>query len=160
MKIRTYEVTTRDDVVVASTEKSALGGKCHEVFFGRSVRCERCPIARDDVERTSVLGANADGSYLVALGRRKSTDRAEVTITSITPDLVRELLEAHISDAATKANLSRREREVLELLMAGRTIGEIATALSITSRTAKYHQSNVLTKLGAESRLDLLRLLL
>jgi DNA-binding NarL/FixJ family response regulator len=61
---------------------------------------------------------------------------------------------------AAEANLSVREREVLELLMLGRTQDEIGTALGISPRTAKFHQANVLHKLGADSRSDLLRVLL
>lgn len=58
------------------------------------------------------------------------------------------------------AGLTDREREVLDLLLLGRTHGDIATVLGITERTSKFHQSNLLAKLGAESRLDLMRLLL
>ena len=63
----------------------------------------------------------------------------------------------HLADAA---NLSARERQVLELLMLGRTKKEIGVVLGISTRTAKFHQTNLMTKLGAESRAGLLRLLL
>ncbi len=56
------------------------------------------------------------------------------------------------------AGLTAREREVLELLLLGRTHEDIAVALGISERTSKFHQANLLEKLGAESRLDLLRL--
>jgi len=56
------------------------------------------------------------------------------------------------------AGLTAREREVLELVLLGRTHEDVATALGISARTAKFHQANLLEKLGAESRMDLLRL--
>lgn len=56
------------------------------------------------------------------------------------------------------AQLTEREREVLELLLLGRTHVDISEHLGITVRTSKFHQTNLLTKLGAESRFDLLRL--
>jgi two-component system, cell cycle response regulator len=56
------------------------------------------------------------------------------------------------------ANLSTREREVLELLLLGRSHVEIAHTLGIASRTSKFHQAAILEKLGAESRTDLMRL--
>lgn len=56
------------------------------------------------------------------------------------------------------AGLTAREREVLELLLLGRTHEDIAVALGISERTSKFHQANLLEKLGAESRMDLLRL--
>jgi DNA-binding response OmpR family regulator len=61
---------------------------------------------------------------------------------------------------ALEARLSDREREVLELLLLGRNHQEIGTALGIAARTAKFHQMNILEKLGADSRMDLLRLFL
>jgi DNA-binding CsgD family transcriptional regulator len=42
----------------------------------------------------------------------------------------------------------------------GRSLDEIARILGIAPRTVKFHQANVLQKLGADSRLDLMRLLL
>ena len=56
------------------------------------------------------------------------------------------------------AGLTAREREVLELLLLGRTHEDIAVVLGISERTSKFHQANLLEKLGAESRMDLLRL--
>jgi DNA-binding response OmpR family regulator len=58
------------------------------------------------------------------------------------------------------AGLTGREREVLELLLLGRTHEDIALVLGITERTSKFHSANLLAKLGAESRLDLMRLFL
>jgi DNA-binding response OmpR family regulator len=71
-----------------------------------------------------------------------------------------ELLTARVRELADQSGLSPREREVLDLLLLGRTMDEIGVALSISPRTAKFHQANVLNKLGAESRLELLRLML
>lgn len=68
--------------------------------------------------------------------------------------LLRDRRERLMSDA----RLSAREREVLELLLLGRTHSDIGAALGITERTSKFHQANLLQKLGAESRLDLMRL--
>jgi DNA-binding NarL/FixJ family response regulator len=59
-----------------------------------------------------------------------------------------------------RAALSSREREVLDLLLLGRTHEEIGLVLGISARTAKFHQTNVLQKLGADSRTDLIRIFL
>ncbi len=50
------------------------------------------------------------------------------------------------------AELTAREREVLELVRAGLTNDEIAERLGITSDGVKYHVSQVLSKLGVSSR--------
>ena len=59
----------------------------------------------------------------------------------------------------TAAGLTARERQVLELLLLGRTHDDIAVVLDISERTSRYHQGNLLAKLGADSRLDLMRVL-
>lgn len=66
---------------------------------------------------------------------------------------------SRLEQAVRDGGLTAREREVLELLLLGRSHGDIAQVLGISERTSKFHQSNLLAKLGAESRLDLMRLL-
>jgi non-specific serine/threonine protein kinase len=50
--------------------------------------------------------------------------------------------------------LTPRERDVLRLLVAGRSNREIAEALSVSHRTATTHVTNILTKFGVESRTE------
>jgi DNA-binding NarL/FixJ family response regulator len=52
------------------------------------------------------------------------------------------------------ADMSQREIEVLALLAAGRSDGEIADALYISPKTASVHVSNIKGKLGVASRLE------
>jgi DNA-binding CsgD family transcriptional regulator len=49
-------------------------------------------------------------------------------------------------------SLTARELEVLELIAAGRSNGEIGAALFISTKTASVHVSNILSKLGVNSR--------
>lgn len=71
-----------------------------------------------------------------------------------------QLLDARITSAALRAKLSAREREVLAELAAGRALEDIAKILAISTRTVRFHQANILAKLGLESRLELPRALL
>lgn len=70
------------------------------------------------------------------------------------------LLRARRDQLARDAELSTREREVLDLLLLGRTHDDIAQILGISPRTSKHHQQSILLKLGADSRVDLVRLFL
>jgi DNA-binding CsgD family transcriptional regulator len=56
---------------------------------------------------------------------------------------------------ATRANplgLTRREREILDLIGAGHTNAEIAAKLSISAKTVGHHVSAILAKLGVPTR--------
>lgn len=53
--------------------------------------------------------------------------------------------------------LTPREREVLELLVAGRRNQEIAEAMTLSLKTVEFHISNLLQKLGARSRAEAIR---
>jgi DNA-binding CsgD family transcriptional regulator/tetratricopeptide (TPR) repeat protein len=50
--------------------------------------------------------------------------------------------------------LTARERDVLELLVRGRTNGQIGAELFISTKTASVHVSNILRKLGVTSRIE------
>jgi DNA-binding CsgD family transcriptional regulator len=50
--------------------------------------------------------------------------------------------------------LSGREREILVLLASGRSNGEIATVLCLSTRTVERHAANVYTKLGVHNRVE------
>ena len=50
--------------------------------------------------------------------------------------------------------LTRRERDVLGLLLEGMTNAEIAERLFISPSTAKVHVRHILEKLGARTRLE------
>lgn len=51
-------------------------------------------------------------------------------------------------------NLTSREREVLTLMIEGKTNPEIAAILIISRSTVKFHVSRILAKLGASSRTE------
>ena len=64
-------------------------------------------------------------------------------------------LSAGASRARSLFNLSPREREVLKLLAAGQSDGEIGRALFISKKTASVHVANIKGKLGAGSRVEI-----
>ena len=62
----------------------------------------------------------------------------------------------------TNSILTKREREVFELLIKNKTTNEIARELKISDKTVRNHISNAMQKLGVKGRagavIELLRL--
>lgn len=141
---------------------AAIAGKtCHLTLFGRDRPCSQCPVhglRPDERERATVLRAN--GSYHVLRVSRTGDETALVWRQIVEEELCRQLVGARLDTLADQGGLSPQERNVLELLALGRSHGDIAEVLGITERTVRFHQGNLLAKMGAESRADLLRLLL
>ena len=52
----------------------------------------------------------------------------------------------------TKSILTKREKEVFELLVLNKTTSEIATELKISEKTVRNHISNAMQKLGVKGR--------
>ena len=52
----------------------------------------------------------------------------------------------------TLSNLTRREVEILRLLIAGYTNKSIAAAIRISEKTVEFHLDNIYRKLGVRTR--------
>jgi DNA-binding NarL/FixJ family response regulator len=93
-----------------------------------------------------VVAADADPERIVAAAMAVSLGMAAVD-----PAWIDDLLVVRPQPAAGEP-LTRRERQVLELLAEGRSNKEIASVLDISDHTAKFHVGAILAKLGASSR--------
>jgi RNA polymerase sigma factor (sigma-70 family) len=71
---------------------------------------------------------------------------------------VREDQARRESAAQLLQNLTAREREVMDLVVAGSHNREIAQALGISVRTVEVHKSRLMTKLGVDNVADMVRL--
>lgn len=95
-----------------------------------------------------------------------------VVETPVESDWLKELIREAMAERASferlaamrqalqtrRSLLSRREQEVLELLVAGLRTKEIAYRLGITTKTVETHRSRVFAKMQARSCVELLRL--
>ena len=113
-----------------------------------------------------VLQAGASGYVL------KQSDSLEV-LTAIraavaggsflSPPISRTVIEDYVRRAEARgqaddlAMLTSREREVLQLLAEGRSNREIAEELTISVKTVETHRSNMMNKLGLDSKTELVK---
>ena len=102
---------------------------------------------RDRVSRA--LGKTRAAELMAEGGDARSRRRRRVRAAA---DRRRAPRPAPSARRARPGGLSRREIEVLRLVADGRTAGEIATQLFISSRTAEHHIQNIYTKIGVSSR--------
>ena len=80
------------------------------------------------------------------------------------PDVMKTIVEGYVRERTEpnsvqgQANeLTRREREIVQLLAEGRGNQEIATGLGISVKTVETHRAAVMRKLGFRSIVDLVR---
>ena len=94
---------------------------------------------------------NAEPSELARAIR--AADRGEAIIDpTVAARLVRALADASSRRVAEPERLTRREREVLELIVGGRSNKRIALELGISEKTVKTHVGHLLAKLGVTDR--------
>jgi DNA-binding CsgD family transcriptional regulator len=67
------------------------------------------------------------------------------------PSVLRNVVEDH--------GISKREEEIMKLLLEGKSNKEIETSLFISYHTVKNHVYNLYQKLGVKSRYELLHLI-
>ncbi|MGC4093738.1 MAG: helix-turn-helix transcriptional regulator [Polyangiaceae bacterium] len=104
-------------------------------------------------------------SYREVLVNSFASAQAEPTPPSNPPataahDDGKSKVRERVAELGRKAQLTVREREVLELLCLGTSVSEISERLHIRPRTIKFHQENLLKKTGVASRGELFRLLI
>jgi DNA-binding CsgD family transcriptional regulator/tetratricopeptide (TPR) repeat protein len=100
------------------------------------------PVLRAAHAESERLGARPLGIAVTALARRTRIDlRPPVSVADARP-------------SGVVASLTARERAILGHLAAGRTNGEIARALVISTKTASVHVSNILRKLDVTTRYE------
>jgi predicted ATPase/DNA-binding CsgD family transcriptional regulator/DNA-binding XRE family transcriptional regulator len=113
--------------------------------FGQTSYERTLAAARDGLGDAAFAAARAAGSALPPEAILAEAERG--------PERPAEIAESDCLDRPrTSFGLTPREREVLALLCQRLTDREIADALFVSPRTAGFHVSNVLSKIGAANR--------
>ncbi len=74
---------------------------------------------------------------------------------SLFAQIAREAVHKNLDDVITDVRLTRREREVIDLIGEGLSNKEIASRLNIATHTVKSHVRNVMEKLTLHTRLQI-----
>jgi len=158
-------VTLRPDVIVADVTMPNLNGIDALTRLrqdGLTVPFVFLTMHRDVTFARRALEAGASGFVL----KHSAPDELLTAIhaalqgnTYVTPHLAGEVLDAmrqgpeHVEDPT--ARLTLRQREVLQLLAEGRSAKQIASRLSISTRTVEFHKYQMMEALGLQTNADL-----
>lgn len=74
--------------------------------------------------------------------------------TTLAPEAAQALIHIHTQPPRPGHDFTTREREIIRLMADGLTNSAIANHLSISPSTVKFHVSNILGKLGTNSRTE------
>jgi DNA-binding CsgD family transcriptional regulator/tetratricopeptide (TPR) repeat protein len=152
------EAELSDDVPAWQRAEAALARVEGPVVYGPHAQIRRAELvaATDRAAATELLSAAAETARRI--GAARLIDRAD--------DLLRRLGAREDAGAAAGAPdagpetvpgapaLTARELDVLRLVAAGRSNGEIGKELFISTKTASVHVSNILAKLGVARRTE------
>ena len=129
-------------------------------------------LARRGVELpTIVITGHAEVSMAVRAVKAGAIDFIEKPFSDqLLLDRVRQALEVDLEarevrrrreDARRRlATLTAREREVLDLVVAGKANKEIASALGVSPKTVEVHRAHVMSKMCVDSLAELIRITL
>jgi NarL family two-component system response regulator LiaR len=98
---------------------------------------------------TSYLLKNVTAEELAAAIRAAYSGHS-----TLAPEATEALINATRQKPGVGFDLTRREQEILALLVKGLSNLEISNQLSISIATVKYHLTNIFTKLGAKNRVE------
>jgi len=156
----------RPDVIVADISMPLLNGidalvqlKQHDL----GVRVVFLTMHRDAAYARRALEAGAAGFVL------KHSASAELVLavraalqgrTFVTPDLASELMLGAKQGAQQQADpvaaMTPRQREILQLIAAGKSAKEIAAVLNLSARTVEDHKYRLMEQLGIENSAELI----
>jgi FixJ family two-component response regulator len=108
--------------------------------------------------RTSVLAMKA-GAIDYLIKPLQDEELLAAVKSGIARDRAQRLQKRTLDELRTRlASLSPRERETMVLLSAGRGPKQIAGQLGVCTQTARVHSSRIMSKMGARSIADLVRM--
>jgi DNA-binding NarL/FixJ family response regulator len=110
------------------------------------------------------LGAGASGYVLKRSGRREMLnalrqvyEQGTFLTSNITQEVFQEYVPASRNGKEEEHHLTDRERQVLQLVVEGKSNKEIAMVLGISPKTVSVHRTNIMSKLDVQNTVELVR---
>jgi DNA-binding NarL/FixJ family response regulator len=110
------------------------------------------------------LGAGASGYVLKRSGRREMLnalrqvyEQGAFLTGNVTQEVLREYTQNGHNKKEADQHLTDRERQVLNLIVEGKSNKEIALELGISPKTVSVHRTNLMLKLDVQNTVELIR---
>jgi DNA-binding NarL/FixJ family response regulator len=110
------------------------------------------------------LGAGASGYVLKRSGRREMLNALRQVHEQgvfLTSNITQEVLQDYSQNGRNSKEyehlLTERERQVLQLVVEGKSNKEIALMLGISPKTVSVHRTNIMSKLDVQNTVELIR---
>lgn len=110
------------------------------------------------------LGAGASGYVLKRSGRREMLnairqvyEQGAFITNNIAQEVLHDISKAGHTIEEDEQHLTDRERQVLQLIVDGKSNKEIALDLGISPKTVSVHRTNLMSKLNVQNTVELIR---
>jgi len=159
-----------DALYAAELSRTREGPREHELWMAAADSLESVGLAWEEAYACrrgaeALLSNRHDRATGAALLRRALNRAERLAAEPLVEQLQALAVRARVStrravasadDVPTgRVRITPREREILALLVSGRTYGEIASELVISEKTVGSHISNLLAKTGTSNRVEL-----
>jgi DNA-binding NarL/FixJ family response regulator len=154
----------RPDIIVADLNMPSISGlEAMEQLQKRGVASKVVILTmhREASLAAKAMRAGASAFLLKHSAGNELIDAIDEVLaggTYIAPALTRDILAAYDQPRGDDVELSRRQRDVLRLIVEGRRMKEIASILDLSARTVETHKYDMMRVLGVQSTAELVAL--
>ena len=154
----------RPDIIVADLNMPSISGlEALEQLKKRGVASKFVILTmqREASVAARAMRAGASAFVLKHSAGNELIDAIDEVLTGgtyLTPAVTKDLLAALDEKGGEESELTRRQRDVLRLIVEGRRMKEIAAILGLSARTVETHKYDMMRALGVESTAELVAL--
>jgi DNA-binding NarL/FixJ family response regulator len=154
----------RPDIIVADLNMPSIGGlEALELLKQRGVASKFVILTmhKDASVAAKAMRAGASAFLLKHSAGSELIGAIDQVLnggTYIAPAVAIDALDAFDQKRGAGAELTKRQRDVLRLIIAGRRMKEIAATLDLSARTVETHKYEMMRVLGVESTAELVAL--
>lgn len=130
------------------------------VYISKSISMSFSTLVSSSTALLAFVAVLAIAYMVIRMRQISNQQRITPIEASEVPSLedIRQALRAHQIALMSPYNLTKREQEIVLMIIDGQTLGHIGEELFISESTVKYHSKNAYKKLGVNNKKELLQM--